>query len=167
MKYIMLLFMVCVLLVPSVSALEYYYCINDSYLGLAESIQTDDTWIHFLEPEPCDLGCVNSTFEGRAFCRTPPKPINQDMYILFEVVAIFMLLFSMVRKKEQDRAEYTYQHGIISGISMVLFFALALLTVEVIVVYVNLMFGIIAFIWTVFLYLMSIYPDKVGKKGAL
>ena len=72
-----------------------------------------------------------------------------------------MLLFSMIRRKEvkDNRAEYTYQHGVISLIAMVLFFALGLLSTEVIVVYINWLFAAVSFIWTFYLYAMSLYPD--------
>lgn len=118
----------------------------------------------------CNRGCINSDFEATSLCRAPVKPITSTYHLLFQIVAIILLVFSMVRKKEakDDRVEYTYQHGIISLISGVLFFALALLTTEIIIVYINWMFAAVASIWTVYLYMMSLYPDdKAANKNPL
>lgn len=107
----------------------------------------------------CPEGCVNSSFEGTSFCREPPKPIDMNFIIILEIAAICMLLFSMIRKKDANRAEYTYQVGFMSLVAMILFFVIAFTTTMIVVVYVNWMFGAVAFIWTVYLYAMSMYPD--------
>ena len=112
-------------------------CLNDNILLCDLEINYSGNSYHFNHTIYCPEGCVNSSFEGTSFCREPVKPITSHMFILFEVVAIAMLMFSMIRKKEQREHQtmYTYQHGVVSLVATILFFGLSMLSTEIIVVY--------------------------------